>query len=315
MKAVLQYRASPAFSTRLLASAPDWLEVAIVDEADHEAFLAEIKDADVLLHVLEPVTAAVMEAAPGLKLIQKIGVGVNTIDLQAARARGIAVANMPGTNSQAVAEHTLALMLAVLRRVSYLDRACRQGAGWTLPIDALDRSSEIRGRAVGFVGYGAVPQRLAPALRALGAEVFYHSRGEIDDGIAVRMQSLEDLMRRVDIVSLHVPLTAASRGMIDEEALGWVKPGTFLINTARGELVDERALYRALADGRLAGAGADVFASEPIAADHPLLQLDTFVATPHIAWLTRETLERSIEVAMHNCQRLKEGEPLLNQVP
>ena len=314
MKAVLQYRASPAFRTRLLASAPDWLKIVIVDEADREAFRAEIKEADVLLHVLEPVTAAVMEAAPRLKLIQKIGVGVNTIDQDAARARGIAVANMPGTNSQAVAEHTLALMLTVLRRVAYLDRACRQNAGWTLPIDALDRSSEIHGRAIGFVGYGAVPQRLAPALHALGARVFYYSHAEVNDGIAVRLPSLEDLMRQVDIVSLHVPLTPTSRGLINEQTLSWVKPGAFLINTARGELVDEKTLYRALVEGRLAGAGVDVFAAEPVPADDPLLQLDTFVATPHIGWLTIETLERSIEVVMENCQRLRSAEPLLNQI-
>ena len=173
MKAVLQYRASPGFAARLRDAAPGWLETVIVPEADRKAFGREMKDADVLLHVLEPVTRAVIQAAPQLKLIQKIGVGVNTIDLEAAKDRGVAVANMPGTNSQAVAEMTLMLMLAALRRVSYFDPLTRAGDGWVPEIDVFDRVGEIAGSTVGLVGYGEVARRLAPALQALGATVLY----------------------------------------------------------------------------------------------------------------------------------------------
>ncbi|WP_439685511.1 Hydroxyacid dehydrogenase [Cupriavidus oxalaticus] len=314
MKAVLQYRASPRFAALLRERAPAWLTVGIADPADRAAYLAELAQADVLLHVLDPVTADVMAAAPRLKLVQKIGVGVNTIDRQTAKERGIAVANMPGTNSQAVAEHTLALMLAALRRLPYVDRATRAGAGWRLPVDALDHVGEINGRDIGFVGYGAVPQRLAPALRALGARVSYYARHQVADASATWMPSLEALMRQADIVSLHIPLTADTAGIIDARALSWIRPGGFLINTGRGELVDERALYRALHGGALSGAALDVFAAEPAAADNPLLHLDNVIATPHIAWLTAETLSRSLDVAMENCRRLREGEALLNQV-
>ncbi len=172
MKAVLHYRASPGFRRRL-AAAPDWLSLAVVAEADSEAFAREMIDAEVLLHVLEPVTADHIAAAPALRLIQKIGVGVNTIDLAAARARGIAVCNMPGTNSQAVAELTLALMLAALRRVPLFDRETRAGRGWTAELDHFDGIGEIAGRTVGLVGYGEVARRLAPVLAALGARVLY----------------------------------------------------------------------------------------------------------------------------------------------
>ncbi len=131
MKAVLQYRASSGFRQRIWDTVPDWLDVVVVDEADKETFAAEMTDAEVLLHVLEQVTADVITNAPALKLIQKIGVGVNTIDLDTARTNDVAVCNMPGTNSRAVAEMTLMLMLAALRRVSYFDPRMRDGEGWT----------------------------------------------------------------------------------------------------------------------------------------------------------------------------------------
>ncbi len=314
MRALLQFRGSPRLSAWLQRQVPAWLEVAMVDPTDRETFLREMAPTEVLLHVLDPVTDATMQAAPRLRLIQKIGVGVNTIDREAARARGIAVANMPGTNSQAVAEHTLALMLAVMRRLTHLDQATRQGQGWRLPADALDAVGEISGSKIGFVGFGAVPQRLAPALQALGAQVFYWARSDHGGHGAIRLPALEALLREIDIVSLHVPLTDETAQLLDAEKIGWIRPGGVLINCARGELVDETALHAALASGALAGAGADVFAREPCDPGHPLLQLPNFVATPHIAWLTRQTLERSLGVAVENCRRLRDGEPLLHQI-
>ncbi|HET7634558.1 MAG TPA: NAD(P)-dependent oxidoreductase, partial [Burkholderiales bacterium] len=169
MKAVLQYRASSGFRKRLRELAPDWLDITVVNETDRAIFQEEMRDAEILLHVLEPVTAEIIARAPRLRLIQKIGVGVNTIDLDNARSRSIAVTNMPGTNSQAVAEMTLLLMLAALRRIVQLDRATRHGQGWNLKPEVFDRVGELCGRTVGLVGYGEVPRRLAPALQALGA--------------------------------------------------------------------------------------------------------------------------------------------------
>ncbi len=314
MKLLLHYRASPGFVTALEAAGRTAnVETAVVDETDAAGFAREIADAEVLLHVLQPVTAAMMDQGPRLKLIQKLGVGVNTIDLEAARARGVAVCNMPGSNSQAVAEMTLALMLAVLRRIVWLDARTRAGQGWALDLGVVDSFGEIGGRTVGFVGYGAVPQTLTPALEALGARVIYTATGpngaRPDD-----YRALDALLGEADIVSLHAPLTQETRRMIDAAAFARMKPGAVLINTARGDLVDEAALAAALAGGRLAGAGLDVFSQEPMGAGHPLAAFDRVVMAPHVAWLTPETLRRSLGIAMRNAGLLALGQPLLHRV-
>jgi phosphoglycerate dehydrogenase-like enzyme len=313
MKAVLQHRASAGFRNELARVAPEWLQISVVDEADKAGFFGAMQDAEVLLHVLEPVTAEAIARAPKLRLIQKIGVGLNTIDLEAARTRGIAVANMPGTNSQAVAELTLSLMLAALRCIPYLDREIRAGRGWHLPVDTFDRMGEIGGRTVGLIGYGEVPRRLAPALAALGARVVYTSRAPKPDAIADAM-TLAELLSTSDIVSLHVPLTTETEKLINEKTIARMKRGSVLVNTARGRLVDEDALIAALRSGRILAAGLDVFFDEPALAQHPLYALDNVVLTPHVAWLTRETLQRSMGVAIENCRRLAQRQRLLHEV-
>jgi phosphoglycerate dehydrogenase-like enzyme len=313
VKAVLQYRASPGFRRRLEQAAPEWLEVVVVDESDLEHFEREMRDASALLHVLEPVTASVIAEAPALGLIQKIGVGVNTIDLDAARARDVAVCNMPGTNSRAVAELTLALMLAALRRVPYFDRETRAGRGWTPDLAAFDALGELSGRRVGLVGYGAVARTLAPVLVALGAELRYWSRTPKSDALG-SFCPLPRLLACSDVVSLHVPLAPETEQLIDADAIASMPTGAVLVNTARGGLVDEAALVAALRSGQLRAAGLDVFVREPIDPASPLLELPNVVASPHIAWLTPETLERSVGVAFENCRRLRDGEPLLHRV-
>jgi phosphoglycerate dehydrogenase-like enzyme len=314
VKAVLHYRASAGFRTMLAhQAAAAGVEAVVVDEADDAGFAREIADAEVLLHVLKPVSDAMIAGAPRLRLIQKLGVGVNTIDLGAAKAAGVAVANMPGTNSQAVAEMTLALMLAVLRRLSYLDPLIRRGQGWSPDTDLIDGVGEVAGRTIGFVGYGASPSRLGAALEALGARVIYTARSPKPD-LPGRFVALEDLLTSADIVSLHLPLTPQTEGLIGRAALAAMKPGAILVNTARGGLVDEAALIEALQSGRLRGAGLDVFAAEPVDPASALLTLPNVVLAPHQAWLTPETLDRSLVVAFENCRRLRAGETLLNQV-
>ncbi len=313
MKALLHYRASPGFRGRLAEQKPDWLDLVVVEEADRKTFATEMADTDVLLHVLEPVSAADIAGAPRLRLIQKIGVGVNTIDLDAAKAAGVAVANMPGTNSQAVAELTLLLMLATGRQAVRLDRATRSGTGWQIEPGVFDGMSEIHGKTIGLVGYGAVPRILAPVLKALGARVLYIARTRKADAVA-EWCDLPNLMAQSDIVSLHVPETAETVGMIDDRTIACMRPGAILVNTARGGLVDEVALVAALRSGHLAAAGVDVFAREPIDPGNPLLALDNVLVTPHVAWLTPETLDRSLSVAFENCARLRAGEKLLNHV-
>ena len=313
MKVVYHYDAAPEFAARLAALSASGLDVAICPVEDRDAFAQNMRDAEVLWHVLEPVTEAVVEASPRLRLIQKIGVGVNTIDLEAARSREIRVCNMPGTNSRAVAEAALGLMLAALRRLVSFDAATRRGEGWRWDPGLQDHLLELNGRCVGLVGYGAIPRILAPILLALGAEVIYHARTPKPHAVG-EFCSLPELLARADIVSLHLPLDAGTHHMIDREALASMKPGAILVNTARGGLVDESALVAALESGHLRSAGLDTFEHEPTPQDNPLLRRDDVVVTPHLAWLTTDTLERSLIVAVENCRRLVAGEPLLHQV-
>ena len=313
MNVVYHYSAGPGLIRRLAALEREGLSVSVCAMSDRARFAELLPATEALWHLLEPVTAEVVAAAPRLRLVQKIGVGVNTIDLEATRRRGIAVCNMPGTNTQAVAEMTLLLMLGALRRVSQLDAATRTGRGWELPADLQDHYGEVSGRTVGLVGYGAVPSRLAPVLRAMGARVLFASRGEKPDAVGER-RALGDLLTESDVVSLHVPLSPETERLIDAEAIARMKPGAVIVNTARGALIDEAALVDALRTGRVGAAGLDVFEAEPTPAGSALLALDNVVCTPHLAWLTRETLERSLAVAVENCRRLAAGEDLLHRV-
>lgn len=313
LRVLYHYAAGPALARRLAALTEVGIEVLTCSEQDDERFFELLPTTEVLWHCLRPIDAEVLDAAPVLRLIQKIGIGVNTIDLGAARARGIAVCNLPGSNSRAVAEHTLGLMLAVLRRIVTFDRLLHAGRGWDRPSELEDDLGEIAGRTVGLIGYGAVPRLLAPILAALGAKVCYATRQAKPAAIGQRL-SLEALLERADIVSLHLPLLAQTRHLLNAERLQRMRRGAILVNTARGGLVDTAALIDCLQRGHLAGAGIDVFEAEPVAPNDPLLSLPNVVLTPHVAWLTQETLERSVVAAVENCQRLASGQPLLHEV-
>jgi len=309
LNVLFHYAAGPDLAARL-AAVPD-LQITICPEHDDALLARVLRDTDVLWHVLKRCTSDMIAAAPRLRLIQKIGVGVNTIDLDAAQARDIAVCNLPGTNARAVAELTLTLMLAVLRRLPRFDAAMRCGE-WSDP-DLQDGIGELGGRTVGLVGYGAIPRLLAPVLAALGCRVIYTCRTPRCDAIG-DYRPLDALLAEADVISLHVPLVAETEHLIDAAALARMKPGAVLVNTARGGLVDQTALTKALAEGKLAGAGLDVFVHEPHDATEPLFQLPNVVLTPHIAWLTTGTFDRSFALAAENCRRLATGEPLLHRV-
>ena len=313
MNVVFHYDASAKLQTRLKDLSAEGLTVSTCPESDDARFAELMSEAEVLWHVLRPVTAEVIAGAPGLRLIQKIGIGVNTMDLEAAKGRGIAVCNMPGTNSRAAAEQALMLMLAALRCLAFLDPATRADRGWKLGPDVQDRLGELNGRTVGLIGYGAIPRLLAPILKAMGARTLYLALTRKDDA-AAEWRELPALLAESDIVSLHVPLTPETENMIDTDAIARMKEGAILINTARGGLVDQAALVAGLRSGHLRAAGLDVFATEPVEADNPLLKLDNVVVSPHLAWLTQETIERSLAVAVDNCRRIAAGEALLNQV-
>ena len=298
MKIVFRFDGSEALRKKVSG-----LGVELCPESDDTAFAQLLPEMEVLWHVLKPVTAKHIETAKKLRLIQKIGSGVNTIDIEAAKRRGIAVCNLPGTNSRAVAEMTLLLMLACLRRLPELHSSVKRN-DWKNAWVLQDRLGELCGRTVGLVGYGAVPQLLAPMLAAMGAKVLYWSRTK-------KNIELDGLVAASDIVSLHLPLSPETEGMLDVRKM---KASAILVNTARGGLVREEFLLEALKSGRLAAAGLDVFAAEPPPAGHPLLSLPNVICAPHLAWLTQETLERSLVAALDNVERLKAGAVLRNRV-
>ena len=313
MNVIFHYDCGPWLDAQLKSLVSDGLYVEVCSEEDETRFHYLLETCDILWHVLKPVTADHINSAPHLKLIQKIGVGVNTIDIEAAKARSIAVCNMPETNSQAVAEMTLGLMLSVLRKLSSFDGQLREVGQWRSPARWQDDLGEIKGSTIGLVGFGAVPKILAPILSAMGARVFYCSRSLKSDQPYQRVSKAE-LLADSDVVSLHLPETVETRHWLDADAIAQMKPGAVLINTARGGLVEESALMAALQSGKLAGAGLDVFAAEPAAGDSAVLQLRNVVVTPHVAWLTRDTLERSLAVAVKNARCLITGEELVHQI-
>lgn len=314
MKILLHHRVSEQLAATTRQEVPSGCSLVIVDPRDTEEFDRQIVDTDVLWHVLTPIRREDIARAERLKLIHKFGVGVDTIDRAAARQAQITVCNMPGVNQQAVAEMTLGLILTTLRRIPELDRKTRDGQGWTIDPDFFDCIGELGGRTVGFLGYGQIPQSLSPALTALGARVLYHrSSGMLPDSDGEHV-GLDELLERSDVLSLHLPLTDRTTRIIDEDALRKMKPGSILVNTGRGALVDEDALVDALRSGQLAAAGLDVFATSPLPDRHPLLELPNVTLTPHVSWLTRQTWERCVAVAVAALTQLLAGQAPTNRV-
>lgn len=294
-----------------LADEADWLDIRWCAEQDDPTFYRELPEADVIWHVLRPLSAADLRRGARLRLVHKLGAGVNTIDVDAATECGIAVANMPGANAPSVAEGTVLMMLAALRRLPQLDRAIRQGRGWPADPALGETVRDIGGCTVGLIGYGNIAKRVESILAAMGATVLHTSTG--DDGRA-SWRPLPELLAASDIVSLHLPLTAASYHLLDAEALGSMKSTAVLVNTSRGAIVDEAALADALRGGRLAAAGLDVFDVEPVQPDNPLLGLDNVVLTPHVTWYTADTMRRYLTEAVANCRQLRDGQRLANVV-
>jgi phosphoglycerate dehydrogenase-like enzyme len=294
-----------------LAPHGDWLDVHYCAEDDDATFYRELPAAEVIWHVLRPLSGADVAAATNCRLIHKLGAGVNTIDVDAATARGIAVANMPGANAPSVAEGAVLLALAALRRLTELDRATREGRGWPTDPTLGETVRDIGGCTVGLVGYGNVAKQVERIVTVMGATVLHTSTR--DDGHP-GWRPLPDLLAESDLVSLHLPLTEGTRGLLDATALARMKSDAVLVNTARGPIVDEAALVDALSSGRLAAAGLDVFAVEPVPADNPLLRLDNVVLSPHVTWYTADTMRRYLEFAVDDCERLRDGRDLANLV-
>jgi D-3-phosphoglycerate dehydrogenase len=277
--------------------------------ADQEAeLIRRIGDAEIVVNIRAHArfTDRVLAGCPRLRLIAIWGTGTDNVDLAACRARGVAVTNTPGVNAHAVAEHTVALMLAITRRIPAMDRDTRAGQ-WPRGLLV-----QLEGQTVGLIGLGAIGSRVAQLLRPFGVRLVAAMYGP-DSGRAVaagaRHVPVETLLRESDVVSLHLRLSADTQGYLGRDRLALMKPTAFLVNTARGALVDKAALVDALREGRIAGAALDVFHEEPIPAGDPILALPNVVLTPHNGGMTREVIDAGLMRAVENIEHFLAGRP------
>ena len=260
------------------------------------------------------VTADVIEAAKRLKVIARAGVGVDNIDVDAATKRGIIVMNAPTGNTVSTAEHTFSLLLALSRNVSRADRSMR-GGKWERKRFV---GTELYDKVLGIIGLGRVGTEVAKRARGFGPHILYHKRSRLpvaeEERLGVEYVGFEELLKRSDILSIHVPLTPETRGMIGREEIASMKKGAILLNLARGGIVDEGALIEALKEGRLSGAGLDVIEDEPLGPDNIFDGVENVMLSPHISGASKETFGRAFRMCGENLARFFAGEELENVV-
>ncbi|SFJ19034.1 hydroxyacid dehydrogenase [Bradyrhizobium sp. cf659] len=280
-----------------------------IEHVDAQALARAASDCVAVVTRSAGFPARAIEAAPALRVIGSHGVGVDAIDVALATERGIAVVNAPHANVRSVAEHAIALMFALTKSLVAADRATRAG-DFRFKYSA--RLLELQGLTLGIVGFGGIGRQTAILAKALGLRVIAHSLETAPELYAETgvepISELRDLLSQSDIVSLHLPLTPSTGGLIGAAELAAMRPGSFLVNTGRGGVVNERALLDALDKGHLAGAGLDVFASEDMPPDHPLLLHPRIVLTPHIAGSTEASLARTAEDVAHGILAVLAGE-------
>ncbi len=276
-------------------------------ETQQDKLLARVQDADIIMLANQPLSAEIINACPNLKMLSVAFTGVDHIALDACRTRNILVCNAAGYSTNAVAELTFGLAISVIRNIVPCDVRCRNAE----TKDGLV-GFELFGKTFGVVGTGAIGSRVAKIAAAFGCKVLAYSRTEKQELVAagVKYVSLDELLAESDFVSLHVPLTDATRNLIDAVAIAKMKQGAVLLNTARGAVVDSKALADALNAGKLSGAGIDVFENEPpLAKNHPLCSAKNTVVTPHVAFASREALEKRADIVFANIEKWLAGEP------
>lgn len=272
------------------------------DAAEVEALMTSVPF-DAVISRTVALTRNAIDACPTLKVICKHGVGVTNIDVEAATARGIPVLTTPGTNAQAVAELAIGLMLDAARRISWLQQEIAAGR-WTRSA----ASCELSGKTLGLVGFGEIGQRVGKVARAIGMRVrFYDPMWRAQHENEEQIASLDDLLRQSDVLSLHCPVNAATRQMLNARTLALLPAGAIVINTSRGELIDENALDEALGNGQLFAAGLDTVAIEPLPADHPFRKRDNLILTPHVGGSTPQALDAVSRFAAQQCLNVLRG--------
>jgi D-3-phosphoglycerate dehydrogenase len=279
--------------------------------ASREDLTDACRDADAIINQYVQLDAGFIGGLERCTVICRYGIGVNTIDVEAATAAGIMVANVPDGSLEDVSDHAAAMILSLARGLSSYDRALRNGVWDYAAAKPLHR---LRGQVLGLVGFGNIPQRLAEKMKAFGMDIAAFDpfvSAESAASVGVRLVGLDELMAISDVVSIHVPLNHHTRGMIGREQLALMKPTAFVVNTARGGIIDEDALAAALQAGRIGGAGLDVFSSEPLSAGHPFTTLDNTVLSPHCAWYSEESeVEIRTKTARNALAALVDGRPV-----
>ena len=296
----------------LKSQVPDGFEIIFAQSNDRAEHLRMVEAAEYIFVGAVTIDTDLIEHAPHLKMIQKWGIGVEKIDLEAAREKGIMVAITNGANSLPVAEHTIMLMLASLRRLPLAHNSVLEGQ-WITPT-LRTTCNQLEGKTVGLFGFGNIAQAVAKRLAGFDVRILYYSRhpveAQMERDLGVTRVDLDTLLAQSDILSLHTTLNPRTKHVINADALAKMKPSAILINTARGALIDELALVEALQDGRLRGAGLDTFCVEPLEKDHPLRQLDQVILTPHSGASVAEVVAKIGAHAMNNMQRFEQGLPL-----
>lgn len=281
-------------------------EVVVYDRTSYtnkQEIIERIGSAEAILTNKTPIDEEVLAAVPQLKYIGVVATGYNVVDIAAARKRGIPVTNIPAYGTDAVAQSTFALLLEIANQVGVHNQSVHQG-DWQNSIDFTYWKTplmELRGKTIGLIGYGEIARATATIAHAFNMQVIYwNHRAKEAQAEWAQQVSLEELYHQSDVISLHVPQTAETEQMINQEAIQQMKDGVILLNTARGGLLDEGAVAEALNAGEIYAAGVDVVSKEPMAADNPLLKAKNCFITPHIAWAPVETRERLMGIAVDN---------------
>jgi len=287
-------------------------EIAFADRLDEVYLIERVREVDgIVIRANGKVTQRMMESGPKLKVIGRHGVGVDNIDVDAATEKGIWVVNTPDASDISVAEHFFGLALILSKMLKKADIALREER-WEARYQYIGR--ELHGKTLGILGFG----RIGKAVGRIGhhgfdMKVFYHDAiryEEMEKEIKAEKVSLEELLTRSDYISINLPMSPATKGLLKEREFGLMKSSTYIINLARGPIWDERALYSALKQGKIAGAASDVYEVEPAAKDHPLFELENFVGTPHMASHTEEALKRMSRVVVDIVRVLEGKEPI-----
>ena len=291
-------------------------ELIIANNLEENSVIEQARDVDaIVIRANGAVTARIMDSAPKLKVVGRHGVGVDAIDLKAAKQRGIVVCNTPDANLESVAEQAVGFMITLSKQILRADQALRQGR-WNVRYEYIGQ--EMDRRTLGLVGMGRIGARVAEICHfGFRMPIIYHdviAYPDLEERLSAKKLPLDEVLKKADYISLHVPLLPATKGLIGAEQLAMMKKGAFLINTSRGAIVDEAALIKALRSGHLGGAGLDVFDTEPTPADNPLLQFDNVVLTPHMAAHTDDALKAMSMVAEDIIRVLEGKEPLYRVV-